>query len=232
MPVLSGVPQGSVLGPLLFCIYVDGVTACAKSQCTHDTLYADDLMLYKSIFCSQDFTELQDDISCIEKWSADNHLTLNSNKCKVMLISRKRSSLSLSFTLYGNVLEQVDSFKYLGVTISNNLKWSIHIGIVCAKARRMLGLIYRHFYANCNSASLLKLYISLVRPRLEYACPVWSPNSVTAIAQVQRVQKLALKIVSGEWNTGYYDLLARFQIPTLERRRSELSLSLSSVQNI
>ena len=137
VPVLSGVPQGSVLGPLLFCIYVDGVTACAKSQCTHDTLYADDLMLYKSISCSQDFTELQDDISCIEKWSADNHLTLNSNKCKVMLISRKRSSLSLSFTLYGNVLEQVDSFKYLGVTISNNLKWSIHIGIVCAKARRV-----------------------------------------------------------------------------------------------
>ena len=78
--VLSGVPQGSVLGPLLFSIYVDGVTMCAKSEGTHDTLYADDLMLYKPISCPQDFIELQNDISLVEQWSDDNYLTPNPKK--------------------------------------------------------------------------------------------------------------------------------------------------------
>lgn len=145
-----------------------------------------------------------------------------------MLISRKRSSSfqSVSLWLNGSVLEKVNSFKYLGVTISNNLTWSNHIDIVCAKARRMLGFIYRHFYPNCNSNTLLKLYLSLVRPRLEYASPVWSPHTVSLTAQIERVQKFALKIVSGEWNADYHALLTQFQIPTLQRRRSELSLCL------
>ena len=120
----------------------------------------------------------------------------------------------------------MDSFKYLGVTITNNLTWSHHINIVCTKARKMLGLIYRHFYVNCNSDALLKLYLSLVRPRLEYACQVWSPQAVTQISQIERVQKLAIKIVSKEWNINYYVHLTEFQIPTLQRRRSELSLCL------
>ena len=187
VPVLSDVPQGSVLGPLLFSIHVDDVTMCAKSECTRDTLYADDLMLYKPISCPQDFIELQNDIFLVEQWSDDNYLSLNPKKCKVMLISRKRSCSfeSVSLLLNGSALEKVNSFKYLGVTISNNLTWSNHIDIVCSKARRTLGLIYRCFYANCNPDTLLKLYLSLVRPRLEYACPVWSPLN-TAIKVLLR----------------------------------------------
>ena len=73
---------------------------------------------------------------------------------------------------------------------------------------------------------IFNLYISLVRPRLEYACPVWSPHSSGAVARIESVQKLGLRIVSGGWNAEYSDLLAEFQIPTLERRRSELSLCL------
>ena len=228
VPVLSGVPQGSVLGPLLFCIYVDGVTKCTKSQGARDALYADDLMLYKPISCTQDLSDLQEDILNIEKWSADNHLTLNPVKCKCMLISRRRSSLSCSFSLWlnGNVLEQVNSFKYLGVNISSNLTWSLHIDIVCNKARRMLGIIYRNFCAYCNTASLLKLYISLVRPHLEYASPVWSPYSAKQIAKIENVQKFGLRIVSGDWSADYNNLLVTYLIPTLQMRRSELSLCL------
>ena len=123
-------------------------------------------MLYKPISCPQDFIELQNDISLVEQWSDDNYLTLNPKKCKVMLISRKRSCSfeAVSLLLNGSALEKVNSFKYLGVTISNNLTWSNHVDIVCSKARRTLGLIYRRFYANCNPDTLLKLYLSLVRP--------------------------------------------------------------------
>ena len=86
----------------------------------------------------------------------------------------------------------------------------------------MLGIIYRHFYANCNTISLFNLYISLVHPCLEYACSVWSPHSSGAVAWIESIQKLGLRIV---WWVEC-NLLAEFQIPTLERRRSELSLCL------
>ena len=80
-------------------------------------------------------------------------------------------------TFGGQRLEQVENFKYLGVLLSSNLSFSQHITIqtICAKARKILGLLYRRFYKNTSNKALLQLYISLVRPHLEYASPVWNP---------------------------------------------------------
>ena len=125
--VVSGVPQGSVLGPLLFCIYIDSVALCVQSVNSHNVLYADDLLLYKSIACAQDFVDMQLDVLAIEQWSENNHLTLNSAKCKAMVISRKKNPYSQPLYLNGVVLDQVESFKYLGVNISHDLiTWSNH----------------------------------------------------------------------------------------------------------
>ena len=88
----------------------------------------------------------------------------------------------------------------MGVNISHDLTWSNHIGKICGKARQTLGLLYRQFYGKCDSGSLLKLYISLVRPHLEYACPVWAPHSHKDIHLIERVQMFGVKIISGEWN--------------------------------
>ena len=221
--VVSGVPQGSVLGPLLFCIYIDSVALCVQSVNSHNVLYADDLLLYKSIACAQDFVDMQLDVLAIEQWSENNHLTLNSAKCKAMVISRKKNPYSQPLYLNGAVLDQVESFKYLGVNISHDLTWSNHIGKICGKARQTLGLLYRQFYGKCDSGSLLKLYISLVRPHLEYACPVWAPHSHKDIHLIERVQMFGVKIISGEWNA---DCLDQFGLVTLERRRLDLSLCL------
>ena len=130
-----------------------------------------------------------------------------------------------TLTLNNQPLDLVDTFKYLGVTLSRDMSWSHHINSVCAKARQILGLIYRRFYHHSDSATILTLYVSLVRPYLEYASPVWSPYTIGDIAQLERVQKFALRMAAHDWSANYQDLLDKFEIPSLERRRLDLSVS-------
>ena len=173
---LSGVPQGSILGPLLFPIYIDDLTYLPTSNGSHSVLYADDLLLFRTIKGREDFQLLQDDISSIDRWVQQNHLTFNSAKCKYMVISRKRRP-TYPGVLYlrDTPLEHLECFKYLGVILASDLSFSQHIDSVCSKARKILGLLYQRFYNNASKDTLLQLYLSLVRPHLEYASPVWNP---------------------------------------------------------
>ena len=169
--MVSGVPQGSVLGPLLFCIYIDSVALCVQSVNSHNVLNADDLLLYKSIACAQDFVDMQLDVLAIEQWSGNNHLTLNSAKCKAMVISRKKNPYSQPLYLNGVVLDQVESFKYLGVNISHD-----HLGLIIILLARFVAKHVKlwvfstdNFMVNVTRDLFSRLYISLVRPHLEYA---------------------------------------------------------------
>ena len=143
--VLSGVPQGSVLGPLLFLIYIDEVGSIQMSVETERVMFADDLLLYKPIAKSSDYIDVQTDVNCIKEWSTANHLTLNPSKCKYMIISWKPLPTSPEFalTLDGHILSPVDTYKYLDVVLSKDLSWSPHIDLKCSKARKILGLLYR-----------------------------------------------------------------------------------------
>ena len=120
--VLSGVPQGFVLGPLLFFIYVDDLACIPLSASSEAVLYADDLLLFRPIHGMEDFHYLQYDISAIEGWVSSNFLTLNSAKCKYMIVSRKANPSSPAGLSLGNFnLEKVECFKYLGLLLSSNL---------------------------------------------------------------------------------------------------------------
>ena len=224
--VLSGVPQGSVLGPLLFLIYINDVNNLSLSPGACNVIFADDVCIYRSISCSTDYEYVQHDITAMEQWSADNFLTLNPSKCKYMLISRKRSPTlpNVPLLLHNLPLSKVSTFKYLGILLSDSLSWSPHIHAICSKARQILGLLYRKFYNFSNSDTLIQLYISLVRPHLEYASPVWSPHLTKDIQALERVQTFACKMVSHNWKANYQELLSLVDIPTLERRRLELKL--------
>ena len=210
LPVLSGVPQGSILGPLLFIIYVDSVFLADFSPDTRLVLYADDMLLYKPIRCTQDLVDLQSDTDKIGQWTREKFLTLNSSKCKTMLITRKKlCSISSQFciTLYSEPLDRVYHFKYLGITISYNLCWSAHISDIVARAKRVIGLIYRKFYCLCNTATLQKLYLTLVRPILEYCCHVWDPFMHNDIELLESVQKFAIRdICTKHWREPYNHL--------------------------
>ena len=143
LPVLSGVPQGSVLGPLLFIIYLNDVV----HQISNDSsinLFADDIALYRIINSSDDYSKLQIDIDAVSSCLASKHLNLNVSKCCSLLLSRKRANSipPPTLTLNGAPLSHATSYKYLGVLITQDLMWSSHISNICNKTRWLIGILY------------------------------------------------------------------------------------------
>lgn len=224
--VVSGVPQGSVLGPLLFIIYIDDVTS-QVSISTSISLFADDIALYRCIRSPADYVVLQSDITAIAMWiEGEKHLQLHANKCCCMFVSRKRGHSVTPPPLYvraGSQLELVDSVKYLGVILTSDLTWSQHITKICAKTRRLTGLLYRRFY-HCNPQLMLILYKSLVRPHFEYAPQVWDPHLVKDIIQLEKAQKFALRVCTRNWLAPYEDLLNSTHVQALSERRKVAKL--------
>ena len=224
-PVLSGVPQGSVLGPLLFLIYINSLANVSISDGTRMVMYADDLLLFRPIAKQCDFHTLQRDIDTVAEWVSANYLTFNHAKCKCMLVSRKsQSSTPPTLTLNGCDIEQVQHFKYLGLLLSSDMSWSPHIESTCSKAKRILGLLYRRFYGNTDSTTLVQLYQSLVRPHMEYASEVWDPHTQKNRNKLEDIQKFACKIATRRWDLGYQELLELTGIPSLATRRLHLKL--------
>ena len=226
--VLSGVPQSSVLGPLLFLIYIDDLPCVVKSLLSKVNLFADDILLYHLISTSMDYAVLQQAIYLIEEWSASNFLSLNAIKCKYMVISRKQSPIvpPRPLELFNTPMQKVDCCKYLGLLITNNLTWSAHINSICSNARKILGLIYQRFYASSNQETLKQLYISLVRPHLEYACQIWDPHLAKDKKLMEDVQKFGCRVAAHQWDSCYHDLLELFELQTLEECRLHLKLGL------
>ena len=226
LPVCSGVPQGSILGPLLFLIYINDLSNLALSQGAKILLYADDILLYKPINTPIDFDDLQADINTIAHWISSNHLTVNSSKTKCMLISWKRSQAHHlpPLNLNGSVIQPVEHYKYLGVWISSDLTWTKHVENVSCKARRLLGFMFRTFSPFCKPETIITLYKSQVLPIVDYACVVWDPHLKKDQYLLESVQTFALRMASRSWRVNAEELNSQFQLPTLTSRRSYLKL--------
>ena len=151
LPVTSGVPQGSVLSPLLFIFYINDIKLVPLS------LYADDLMLYRPIQSATDYHFLQMYIDNLCVWSDDNLLKFNGRKCKHMIISRrKQPSLPVTpLNIKHTCMERMLSYKYLGVWLTSTLNWSMQVNKVCKKAREQVGILYRKFHFSANTSTLL-----------------------------------------------------------------------------
>ena len=186
LPVSSGVPQGSILGPILFLIFINEVGVLSLSPCARLFLFADDILLLHPLSSSSCWGVLQDDLNLITSWLTHNSLSVNSSKSKYMIFSLK-SQADFDYLpplLLNHVsLERVYSFKYLGLQFSPSMSWSNHISQVIKKAKRLLGLIHRHFYKS-SSKTLLSLYVTLVRSILEYASVILDPSSLRALEVV------------------------------------------------
>ena len=219
------VPQGSVLGPLLFITYINDVVEQISTE-SNMSLFADDILLCTESSIHLKTVALQDDIQAVSSSLASKHLSLNNNKCCYMLLTRK-ITLSIApplLIINGNPLLRVTSYKYLGVLITSNLSWSPHVSTICNKTRRLVGVLYRRFYKHSSQRTLLKLYTSFIRPHLEYACAAWDPHLSKDITDIENVQKFALKVCTKTWNADYVDLLADSNLPSLAARRSNAKL--------
>ena len=136
--------QDTVLGPLLFSLYVNDISADIESEIR---LFADNCVCYREIKNEEDTLKLQRDIDRLGSW-AKWGMRFQPVKCNMMQLTNKRSSkIQANYTLEGNVLENVESIKHLGVTITNDLKWNTHNSNVCTKANRTLGFLRRNLYS-------------------------------------------------------------------------------------
>ena len=176
LPVTSGVSQGSVLGPLLFLIYINDLDFLPLSQGTSLLLFADDILMSKAICSHPDIADFQHDIDLVSYWAKANHLTLNSDKSKFMLISHSQTQSCPSFYLNGIELERVQQYKYLGVWISDNLSWEKHVEYICSKAHHHLGYLFQTFSPHCTPQALIYLYRAQVLPILDYGSILWDPH--------------------------------------------------------
>ena len=147
-PVLSGVPQGTVLGPLLISFYINDIIVGIESEIR---LFIDDCVCYRQIDSTEDTSKLQKDIDQLGKWARKWGMRCQPVKCNIMQLTRKRiKKINAVYSLEGTVLENVDNIKYLEVTISKDLKWNTHESNVCTKANRTLGFLRRNL-SSCPS---------------------------------------------------------------------------------
>jgi hypothetical protein len=215
-PVLSGVPQGSVLGPLLFIIFInDIVESCSGSI----RLFADDALLYRPVSTQSQAQELQKDLDGLSEWSNHWQMEFNAKKCEVIHFSRSTTSSCASYHLNGTVLDQVTTVKYLGVTISGSMDWNVHIQQTVRKATGLLAMLQRQTQF-CTPKTRLTLYKTIVRPTLDYASCVWSPHFQYQIKGLEKVQRRAVRwIKSLKGYDSVTGAMAELNLEPLEERR-------------
>lgn len=195
-PVHSGVPQGSVLGPLLFLIYINDLPSCVSSN-IH--LFADDCVIFREINDNNDVCILQKDLTSVSEWCNSWLMQLNSSKCKVLRVSRTSSCFPGTYFLNSTLLEQVESYRYLGIHITSSLTWSLHISTIIKSANSMLGYLRRNF-STAPSSLKLTLYKTLVRSKLEYASAIWDPCSANLINALELTQNNAARFILTNYN--------------------------------
>ena len=196
LPVTSGVPQGTVLGPLLFLLYINDLSDNLQSTVK---LFADDALLYGVITSDSDCDRLQDDLHKLEQWQNLWQMEFNPSKCKILCISNKKHPPQKRYLFCGVELDQVEEMSYLGITFTSKLKWNHHISSVASKATKVLGVMRRNLW-NCPKKVRETAYKSIVRPKLEYASTTWDPYTNKDKVALERVQRKEARFCSKNYN--------------------------------
>ena len=223
--VTSGVPQGSVLGPLLFILYINDLPELVKTHCK---LFADDAKIYKEISSIKDLEDIQDDLYELCKWTAKWLLFFNLKKCKVMHLGINNPCWEYKMTnKCGKVVTiyEVEREKDLGIIFQNNLKFNEHINMAANKANKITGLIKRSF-SFLDKPTFLTLYKSLIRSHVDYGTSIWFPVLKKDMRIIENTQRRATKLLPDLYHLSYEQRLEALNLPTLlyRRKRGDLIL--------
>lgn len=215
--VKSGVPQGSVLGPILFLVYINDV---GNNLSSNVRLFADDCVIYRKINSSEDSNTLQTDLDNIVNWCEDWQMQINAFKTKAMTFTRSTNMHLNSYSINNTAIENVSTLKYLGVYLSSNLTWNEHIDAIISKASKTLGFIRRNLYLASQSTKLLA-YTSLVRSKLDYASIIWNPNQAYLTNRLEALQNKAARLITKNYSrtSSITAIKESLQLPSLEKRR-------------
>jgi hypothetical protein len=186
--VTSGVPQGTVLGPLLFLTYINDLPDKLTSQVR---LFADDCLVYQPITSDKDIDSLQRDLHLLEDWQNEWLMNFNPSKCCTITFGN-RNPPKRQYEFCGELLSSKESHPYLGIELQNTLNWNKHTQNATRKAQKILGVIRRNLWS-CSEEVKTTAYLSLVRPHLEYAVASWDPHTELNIKALERIQRQAAR---------------------------------------
>ena len=226
--ISSGVPQGSVLGPILFIIYMSDLPLAVKQNTC--ALFADDTLVYSTCCTPSQHPccNLQEDIDAVQTWSSDWNATFNSAKSQQMVVGRHGCETGGNLVLGGDKLQQVCTVSHLGLTLASTLKWSDHVsGILKRAAPKAAALKKLGYRARVSVDTMSLLYKTILRPRLEYASIAWDNCSA---ADSRRVERLQLSVARAVMHQRRHPSMSKSQLlkqlgwPTLAWRRRRAKL--------
>ena len=225
--VRSGVPQGTVLGPLLFLVYINDLPERIKSKIR---LFADDSYLYRIIENPQDTAELQSDLNALIKWEKQWSMEFYPDKCKVLRITKKLKPIEGDYYMHNHKLENVDEAKYLGLIIHKKLSWKPHVSMIIKKANQTRAFLQRNLRASHRDVKA-QCYTTFVRPILEYVSSAWDPTgegNQQLRNRLEMVQRQAARFVYGDWrNTSSpSEMIKHLKWQSLQERRYHSRLTL------
>ena len=221
--VMSGIPQGSIMGPILFTLFVNDLPQSISSIIS---MFADDTKVYLPLTADNSSEDLVADLNYLQLWAERMQMRFHPSKCKVMHLGKNNARRNYEMVDSDNIthiLEKTEVEKDLGVHIDSKLNFTTHCQEKVNKANRILGYI-RHTFKHLDKDSFLLLYKSLVRPHLEFASTIWSPKYKYNIDSIERVQRRATKLISTLRELPYNERLKRLNLETLSYRRTRADL--------
>lgn len=220
--VTSGVPQGSVIGPILFLVYINDLPEGLQSQVR---LFADDTIIYMTVASDIDAETLQRDLQLLEEWEDKWQMSFHPEKCNVLRVTRSKKIFAYDYILHGQTLKQLDSVKYLGVNIHHKLSWNEHISNVVKTANSSIGFLRRNLQITQKHIKA-NAYKSLVRPQVEYASIIWDPFTQANQNKIEMVQRRAARYVNNNYNreASVTAMIAHLGWRSLHQRRADSRL--------
>ena len=222
--IYSGVPQGSILGPILFLIYINDLTFYIPKNVSK-CLFADDLKIFQVFKNSENTNSLQNALNIISQWSSDWALEISTQKTFVLNIGSKNPKYT--YTLNGDILQITSVIKDLGITITNDLSFDLHYKIIISKAYARASSVLNSIHTS-NPKVWALAFKSYVRPLLEYATVIWSPKTKYLVEKIEKIQKWYTRIALSKCKITYKSYSQRlilFNLESLALRRSLYDLS-------